>query len=462
MKVTPTPTSDAADRAIENCPELNMGNYDEVDVERLNDWAIRANDEIDRLHALAAGQATAAPAQPAAQQGAADGFFLLLPQRPKPEAPAGTVGLDWDAYSGAQMLAFGRDSSDAAIAALRTEQPAQSGATEEVENLRKALVYAAFALHGTPQYMLAQGITLIDGDTVRVSRDGWTVEASVNPHRQPAPATQQAGEAWQARASHGQAPAGAGMGHTDGGRNMFYEGRFDGESQREQQARLRWANDMRAAFERHTGNGWFDKDWRTETGLWSSAWHACLAAQPTTTAQAAPAYKDSAPELHIGDSAFESWYSTYSPAHKSDKQRARDAYAAGMGDPLVTAAPATVAGPSEAVAYLDVGAGGYLDLGSDLSEDALQQLPKGRHALVIAGTYGIDGYVAAPQTSPTAQAADSVQEDAADPLQGAANWLAEAHGQFSPVVLSGCLMIGYNRAKRLHDAALAARKQGGL
>lgn len=56
--------------------------------------------------------------------------------------------------------------------------------------------------------------------------------------------------------------------------------------------------------------------------------------------------------------------------------------------------------------------------------------------------------------------ADSAQEDASDPLQGAANWLAEAHGQFSPVVLSGCLMIGYNRAKRLHDAALAARKQG--
>ena len=65
---------------------------------------------------------------------------------------------------------------------------APAGATEEVENLRKALVYAAFALHDTPQYMLAQGITLIDGDTVRVSRDGWTVEASVNPHRQPAPA----------------------------------------------------------------------------------------------------------------------------------------------------------------------------------------------------------------------------------------------------------------------------------
>ena len=31
-------------------------------------------------------------------------------------------------------------------------------------------------------------------------------------------------------------------------------------------------------------------------------------------------------------------------------------------------------------------------------------MPKGRHALVIAGTYGIDGYVAAPQPSPTPQA----------------------------------------------------------
>ena len=59
----------------------------------------------------------------------------------------------------------------------------------------------------------------------------------------------------------------------------------------------------------------------------------------------------------------------------------------------------------EVVAYLDVGANGYLDLGSDLSEDALQQLPKGRHALVIAGTYGIDGYVAAPQPSPTTKPA---------------------------------------------------------
>lgn len=46
--------------------------------------------------------------------------------------------------------------------------------------------------------------------------------------------------------------------------------------------------------------------------------------------QAAPAQ----PALHIGDSAFEGWYSEYNAAHKSDKQRARDAYAAGMSDPV--------------------------------------------------------------------------------------------------------------------------------
>ena len=34
----------------------------------------------------------------------------------------------------------------------------------------------------------------------------------------------------------------------------------------------------------------------------------------------------------------------------------------------------------DVVAYLDVGANGYLDLGLELSEGALQQLPKGRHA----------------------------------------------------------------------------------
>ena len=83
-----------ADRAIESCPELNMSNYDEVDVDRLNDWAIRAHDEIRRLHtesemrraalldemqkaALAAAQATAAPADTNTTSGAADLLDLI-------------------------------------------------------------------------------------------------------------------------------------------------------------------------------------------------------------------------------------------------------------------------------------------------------------------------------------------------------------------------------------------------
>lgn len=45
-------------------------------------------------------------------------------------------------------------------------------------------------------------------------------------------------------------------------------------------------------------------------------------------------------QLHVGDSTFESWYSSYNPTHKGDKQRARDAYAAGMGDSLVMAGTA--------------------------------------------------------------------------------------------------------------------------
>ena len=138
------------------------------------------------------------------QQGAADGFFLLLPQRPKPEAPAGTVGLDWDAYSGAQMLAFGRDSSDAAIAALRTEQPAPATEEEEDEGVsREQWVEQAMRVY------------LIAGDTEDEARecaeyqwgeldmddlaDPYDTAMSDIEGRGPAPATQPAAQGLDAR-----------------------------------------------------------------------------------------------------------------------------------------------------------------------------------------------------------------------------------------------------------------------
>ena len=104
------------------------------------------------------------------------------------------------------------------------------------------------------------------------------------------------------------------------------------------------------------------------------------------------------------------------------------------------------------VAYLDVGAGGYLDLGSELSEDALQQLPKGRHALVIAGTYGIDGYTAAstPQSAPA-----GVLEDAAR-----WHWMAEyIIGTRTDLddELIACPTV--DELRKLVDADLAARAQ---
>lgn len=71
---------------------------------------------------------------------------------------------------------------------------------------------------------------------------------------------------------------------------------------------------------------------------------------------------------------------------------------------LKTAPAAVPAG--EAVAYLDIGVGGYLDLGTEKNADELFKLPPGRHMLGIIGTYGVDGYKANP---PAAEAPAPVQ-----------------------------------------------------
>ena len=126
------------------------------------------------------------------------------------------------------------------------------------------------------------------------------------------------------------------------------------------------------------------------------------------------------------------------------------------------------------VAYLDVGAGGYLDLGSELSEDALQQLPKGRHALVIAGTYGIDGYVAAPQPSPTTKPApqqeaqepatlsDDVVKDAARYrfLAGHCRSTSEHWGGRWSIIVDGPAPKSHDSEDDFDEAVDAARKQG--
>lgn len=62
------------------------------------------------------------------------------------------------------------------------------------------------------------------------------------------------------------------------------------------------------------------------------------------------------------------------------------------------------------VAYLDIGAGGYIDLGSDLENNQLEALPWGRHMLGIVGTYGAEGYVPTATQPAPAPAAPDVAE----------------------------------------------------
>lgn len=58
---------------------------------------------------------------------------------------------------------------------------------------------------------------------------------------------------------------------------------------------------------------------------------------------------------------------------------------------------------AEPVAYLDIGEGGYMDLGTDLTDDQLELLPKGRHMLAVIGTHGVHGYTTAPVASQSQQ-----------------------------------------------------------
>jgi hypothetical protein len=87
-----------------------------------------------------------------------------------PPLPAGYISPGMSPVYSASMM---RDYAEQAV-----REAQQEPVTDEENRLQKALVYVAHALHATPQHMLAKGITLVDGDTVRVSLDGWTVEAS--------------------------------------------------------------------------------------------------------------------------------------------------------------------------------------------------------------------------------------------------------------------------------------------
>jgi hypothetical protein len=92
------------------------------------------------------------------------------------------------------------------------------------------------------------------------------------------------------------------------------------------------------------------------------------------------------------------------------------------GDRLY-ALPGAQAQPAQkAVAYLDLGAGEYMDIGTDLNDEQLASLPKGRHMLGIVGTYGVDGYVSA-QPAPSVPGAIDPVTRVKDGIKHAPNYV---------------------------------------
>lgn len=126
--------------------------------------------------------------------------------------------------------------------------------------------------------------------------------------------------------------------------------------------------------------------------------HECLKFRDTFRIQ--NAYSEPEPRPQSDDPAA---------AMREAVARAEAVIAAGGEAQRLQQSPEPAAPTQEAVAYLDIGAGGYVDVGTDLAEEQLAALPKGRHMLAIIGTYGIAGYTPA-QVDTAIDAARARQE----------------------------------------------------
>ena len=107
--------------------------------------------QMDGLFHFAAPTTQPVPQQDVSAAGGDS--FLLLPTRPAPDAPANTAGLSWNAYSGAQMLAYGRACSDAALVVAAPQlSPAAQGDALSDDAVRVPLD----SLHADAAYLIGR------------------------------------------------------------------------------------------------------------------------------------------------------------------------------------------------------------------------------------------------------------------------------------------------------------------
>lgn len=109
----------------------------------------------------------------------------------------------------------------------------------------------------------------------------------------------------------------------------------------------------------------------------------------------------------------------------------------------------------KAVAYLDLGVGGYMDIGTDLTDEELATLPKGRHMLGVIGTYGVDGYAL--------RAKIAAMEPTPEVMRGALRLVAAAQRVLASADSQGLIRLDESGdvASELRSALVAAGNGGG-
>ena len=171
--------------------------------------------------------------------------------------------------------------------------------------------------------------------------------------------------------------------------------------------------------------------------------------------------------LHVGSCYGEELQDWEFEANQCACDKLNEAYVSNPTSlPLYTLPGAQAQPAKNAVAYLDLGTGGYVDVGTDLTDEELAALPKGRHMLGIIGTYGVDGYVPAQPAPSVPDISDDMMRDARRYKwlrNDALHWYAgPEYSTYNDVVCSGecCNLAGAGIALDSRIDEMLAEQEG--